>query len=73
MRWLLTFAQATGLRAAELLRACRADLVRDDEGYSLRVHGKGARNRLVPVPEIAIQATRKYFVSVWARHLESVW
>jgi len=61
MRWLLTFAQATGLRAAELLRACRADLVRDDEGYSLRVHGKGARNRLVPVPEIALQATRQYF------------
>lgn len=63
MRWLLTFTQATGLRAAELLRTCRADLIRADEGYSLRVHGKGARNRLVPVPSVALEATRVYFAT----------
>lgn len=61
MRWLLVFAQATGLRAAELLRARRADFVARDGGWWLHVRGKGARNRLVPVPRAALQATRDYF------------
>ena len=61
MRWLLVFAQATGLRAAELLRARRADFVARDGGWWLHVRGKGARNRLVPVPRAALQATREYF------------
>lgn len=61
MRWLLVFAQATGLRAAELLRARRADFVARDGGWWLHVRGKGARNRLVPVPRAALQATRAYF------------
>ena len=61
MRWLLVFGQATGLRAAELLRARRADLEEREDGYWLLVHGKGARNREVPVPEVAVEATRAYF------------
>ena len=61
MRWLLVFAQATGLRAAELLRARRADFVARDGGWWLHVRGKGARNRMVPVPRAALQATREYF------------
>ncbi len=61
MTWLLTFSQATGLRAAELLRARRGDVVSRDEGIWLRVHGKGARNRLVPVPRVALAATERYF------------
>jgi integrase len=61
MRWLLVFAQATGLRAAELLRARCADLQLREDGYWLHVHGKGAKNRLVPVPAAALEETRAYF------------
>jgi len=61
MRWLLVFAQATGLRAAEILRARCADLQLREDGYWLHVHGKGAKNRLVPVPAAALEATRAYF------------
>ena len=48
-------------RAAELLRARRGDVVSRDEGIWLHVHGKGARNRLVPVPRVALAATERYF------------
>ncbi len=61
MTWLLTFSQATGLRAAELLRARRGDVVSRDGGVWLHVQGKGARNRLVPVPRVALAATECYF------------
>ncbi|QPN33376.1 tyrosine-type recombinase/integrase [Diaphorobacter sp. JS3051] len=61
MRWLLEFAQGTGLRAAELLLGRRADIRARDGGYWVRVHGKGARNRFVVVPTSAMRATRAYF------------
>lgn len=61
MGWLLRFALATGLRAAELLAATRGDLYLQDGGWWLRVHGKGARNRAVPVPSGAMLATHAYF------------
>ena len=63
MAWLLAFAQATGLRPAELLRARRADVLARDDGVWLHVHGKGARNRLVPVPRAALGATERYFAA----------
>ncbi len=61
MRWLLGFVQATGLRAQELLRARNADLYEQDDGTWLHVHGKGGRNRSVPVPLAALRATEQYF------------
>jgi integrase len=61
MRWLLTFTLACGLRATELLRARRADVAWIDGECWLRVHGKGARNRVVPIPSAALAATREYF------------
>jgi integrase len=64
MRWLLVFLLSCGLRAAEVLRARRADLQQvDGAAWWLRVHGKGARNRSVPVPSVAMNATRKYFAA----------
>ena len=32
----------------------------EDAGWVLRVAGKGRRNRVVPVPSVAVQATREY-------------
>ncbi|MDM0029090.1 tyrosine-type recombinase/integrase [Variovorax saccharolyticus] len=63
MRWILTFAEATGLRAAELLSAQRGHLQRRNAVWWLRVHGKGARNRAVPVPSAALAATVAYFAA----------
>lgn len=61
LRWLLNFVECTGLRAAELLRARRHHLIQTPSGWILRVHGKGRRNRVVPVPARAIAETRRYF------------
>jgi integrase len=63
LAWLCIFVEATGLRAAELLRATRGDLKLSGSGWLLRVHGKGRRNRTVPVPSSALQATRFYFTA----------
>ena len=60
MRFLLVFAQATGLRAGELLAARRGHVMERPDGFWLRVHGKGARNRLVVLPFVAMQALRDY-------------
>ena len=61
LRWLLTFVECTGLRSAELLRATRLHLVEHGAGWVLQVHGKGRKNRSVPVPTVAVKATRAYF------------
>lgn len=61
LRWLCTFVEATGLRAAELIQAQRQHLKPTAKGWLLRVHGKGRRNRTVPVSSAAMEATRRYF------------
>jgi len=61
LRWICVFVQSVGLRAAELLRARREHLKELGAGWVIRVHGKGRRNRTVPVPKVAIEATRGYF------------
>lgn len=61
LAWLLIFVEATGLRAQELLRAKRADLRATPTGWVVQVHGKGRRNRTVPVPSAALRATQIYF------------
>lgn len=68
LRWLLAFGEATGLRASELIASRREHLIerRNAQGRNVwfaRVHGKGRKNRLVPVPSAAMAATRQYFKS----------
>ncbi len=60
LRWICAFVEATGLRAAELLRAEVGHLQKMSAGWVLRVHGKGRRNRTVPVPSQALGATHVY-------------
>lgn len=55
--WLFTFVEGTGLRSAELLRAELGHLRELAGGWVIRVHGKGRKNRVVPVPRPAIKAT----------------
>ena len=60
MVFLLDFLEATGLRAAELLEARLGD-IRLDRGRSLlQVHGKGSRNRVIPLPGQAMRALESY-------------
>lgn len=61
LRWLCDFAEAVGLRSDELIRARRGHLVERGAGWVIKVHGKGSKNRVVPVPARAMQATRAYF------------
>ena len=63
LAWLLIFVECTGLRAAELIAARRAHLHRSSHGWVLRVHGKGRRNRTVPVPAVGLEATKAYFAA----------
>jgi integrase len=63
LRWLCTFGEATGLRAAELLHAEVGHLQGTAAGWLLAVVGKGGRARVVPVPHVAMQATRQYLAS----------
>lgn len=61
LQWACEFVQRVGLRADELVRSKRGDLTRSAEGWIIQVHGKGRRNREVPVPASAMKATRLYF------------
>jgi integrase len=63
LRWLLVFGEATGLRAAELLRAEVQHLESTPAGWLLEVWGKGRKSRSVPVPRVAMDATRTYLAS----------
>lgn len=51
-RLMLRLAAELGLRRAEVATVHTRDLVEDLDGWSLLVHGKGARDRLVPLPPI---------------------
>src|SRR5206468_9286958 len=57
-RAMLELAYACGLRAAEI-RGLRVDDV-DFETESVRVHGKGNKERVVPIGEPAQKALRRY-------------
>jgi integrase len=48
----LRLAGEAGLRRGELARVHSRDLMTDLTGMSLRVHGKGAKERVVPLPTI---------------------
>lgn len=50
-RLILTLAAEVGMRRAEIAVAHTRDLVPDLDGYSLIVHGKGGKDRLVPLSD----------------------
>lgn len=50
-RLILRLAAECGLRRAEVAQVHTRDVIEDLEGWSLVVHGKGGRDRIVPLPE----------------------
>jgi integrase/recombinase XerC/integrase/recombinase XerD len=57
-RAMFELAYACGLRAEEIVRLDVDSL--DHDGEQLRVEGKGAKTRFVPVGEVALEAVRAY-------------
>jgi integrase/recombinase XerC len=51
LRLMLRLANDLGLRRGEVAQVSTGDLLPDLLGWSLRVHGKGARDRIVPLPD----------------------
>lgn len=50
-RLMMRLAAEAGLRRGEISRVHVDDLMQDFDGWSILVHGKGGRDRLIPVPE----------------------
>lgn len=50
-RIMLRLAGDVGLRRAEIAQIHTDDLMRDPDGWTLVVHGKGNKDRVVPVPD----------------------
>ena len=63
MCFLLQFLEATGLRAAELLGARLGDFKRERGRLLLQVHGKGSKNRVIPVASQAQRALERYLAA----------
>lgn len=60
-RMMARLAGEVGMRRAEVAVCAREDLIRDGRGrYSLVVHGKGGRQRVVPVTNDMAQAIREF-------------
>lgn len=60
IRFILLFVEAVGLRSAELLNAKLKDLRLEPEGWSMQIHGKGAKNRMATIPHQALAALQEY-------------
>lgn len=57
-RAMLEFLYATGVRVSELIGITQSDIVKS-EGYA-RVFGKGSKERIVPIGDIALKYTLQY-------------
>lgn len=58
-RLMLRLAGEAGLRRGEIAVVRPADVERDDDGWALRVHGKGSKERRVPISDSMAGAIRR--------------
>jgi len=65
---MLTLMYASGLRASEVV-SLRLENVDADAGF-LRVLGKGSKERVVPVAEVALAALKEYLDAVRPRYMK---
>lgn len=59
-RLMARLAAEAGMRRSEVARCHRDDLVRDTEGWALVVHGKGDKQRVVPIGEGLAHEIRRW-------------
>lgn len=57
-RLILRMGAEVGMRRAEVAQAHSRDLVEDLTGWSIVAHGKGGRDRLLPLPDSLAAALR---------------
>lgn len=78
-RLMLRLAAEVGLRRAEVAAVHTRDLVEDLDGWSLLVHGKGGRDRIVPLSRSLALAVRSHvacgylFPGAIGGHLSARW
>lgn len=59
LQLILALAAEAGMRRAEIAQVHRRDLVEDLDGWSVIAHGKGGKDRLLPLtPELAIRVKK---------------
>ncbi|MFJ6044497.1 tyrosine-type recombinase/integrase [Brachybacterium paraconglomeratum] len=61
VRAMITLAAEAGLRRAEIAVVARPDIIDERDGISLIVHGKGRRERTVPLTSAAATAVTRQF------------
>jgi len=66
VRLMIRLAAELGLRRGEVAQVHRADLEEDLLGWSLLVHGKGGRERTVPMGDDLARAVRVATLDGWA-------
>ena len=59
-RMMARLAAEAGMRRAEVARCRREDLIRDTQGWALIVHGKGDRQRVVPITKSLARAIERF-------------
>lgn len=64
VRAMVTLAAEAGLRRAEIAVVARPDIIDERDGVSLIVHGKGRRERSVPLTSAAAAAVMRQFDGV---------
>ena len=65
-RLMVRLGSEAGLRRGEIAAVHRRDLLRDLGGYSLLVHGKGERDRIVPITDSLAHAIERATVGGFA-------
>lgn len=61
---MITLAAEAGLRRGEIAVVSRSDVIEERAGASLIVHGKGRRERIVPLTQAAADAVARQFNDV---------
>jgi integrase len=75
---MVRLADELGMRRGEVVQGHSRDLFEDVGGWSLRVHGKGAKQRIVPVPDDLARALLLlpagfYFPGAVGGHMSPSW
>lgn len=65
-RLILNLAGAMGLRRTEISTVHRDDLIDNGTGPALIVHGKGGKQRIVPIPDTILDDLREACTGGWA-------
>lgn len=78
VRLMIRLAYEMGLRRGEVARSHSRDVIQDLLGYTLIVHGKGGKQRLVPIPDSLAYTLRQrgtgfFFPGQDGGHLSPAW